>query len=116
MTYSKEKIDNNLKNNESIEQLQKKVEELRTKYNETDKKYIEYLEANMNRQAGIVNKKKYEIEIEIYLLENQIESKKKLKKIKEEEMYGISQKMKNDLKLLKKNKKRRSKNYDNNKR
>lgn len=101
MRYSKEKKDNNLENNKSIEQLQKRAEQLRIKYNEMDKKYIGYLEADMNRQAGIANKKKYEIEKEIYFLENRIESMKKLKKIKEEEMYGISQKMKEDLKFYK---------------
>ena len=66
---------------------------------ELDKKYIGYLEVDMNRQAGIVNKKKNEVEKEIYFLKSRIEHKKEIKRIKEEEMYGISQKMKNDLKL-----------------
>ena len=87
------------KNPESIEQLEKKVEELRKKYNELDRKYIEYLEVDMNKQAGIVNKRKKEVEQEIYFLEGRIESKKEIRRIKEEEMYGISQKMKKYIKL-----------------
>ena len=53
----------------------------------------------MNRQAGIVNAKKFKVGKEISLLESRIKLKKELKKIKEEEMYGISQKMKKDIKL-----------------
>ena len=96
MTHSKN-MDNNF--SESIEQLEKRVEQLRNKYIELDKKYIGYLEADMNRQAGLVNKKKKEVEKEMYFLKDRIKSKKEFKRIKEEEMYGISQKMKSDLKL-----------------
>lgn len=99
MTRSKDKIENYSSSNESIEYLEKRVEQLREKYKELDKKYIGYLEADMNRQAGIANKKKNEVEKEIYFLIDRIKSKKEFKRIKEEEMYGISQKMKSDLKL-----------------
>lgn len=99
MTRSKDKIENYSSGDESIEYLEKRVEQLRNKYIELDKKYIGYLEVDMNRQAGIVNKKKNEVEKEIYFLKSRIEHKKEIKRIKEEEMYGISQKMKNDLKL-----------------
>lgn len=95
MTRIKDKDDNS----ESIEQLEKRVKQLREKYIELDKKYIEYLEVDMNRQAGLVNAKKIKVEKEISLLESRIKLKKELKKIKEEEMYGISQKMKKDIKL-----------------
>ena len=93
MTYSNDKSDG------SIEDLEKRVEQLKNKYIELDKKYIGYLEADMNRQAGSINKKKNEVEKEIYFLIDRIKSKKEFKRIKEEEMYGISQKMKSDLKL-----------------
>lgn len=99
MKHTKENINNDSSCNETIEELEKRVEQLRKKYNELDKKYIEYLEVDMNRQASLVNKKKNEVEKEIIFLKSRIESKKELKRIKEEEMYGISQKMKNDLKL-----------------
>ena len=91
--------DSNNKNDGSIEDLEKKVEQLKNKYIELDKKYIGYLEADLNRQAGSVNKKKNEVEKEIYILIDRIKSKKEFKRIKEEEMYRISQKMKSDLKL-----------------
>lgn len=99
MTRSKDKIENYSSSDESIEDLEKRVEQLRNKYIELDKKYIGYLEADMNSQAGIVNKKKNEVEKEMYFLKSRIEHKKEIKRIKEEEMYGVSQKMKNDLKL-----------------
>ena len=99
MKHTKENINNDSSCNETIEELEKRFEQLRKKYNELDKKYIEYLEVDMNRQASLVNKKKNEVEKEIIFLKSRIESKKELKRIKEEEMYGISQKMKNDLKL-----------------
>lgn len=99
MKHTKENINNDSSGNETIEELEKRVEQLRNKYSDLDKKYIEYLEVDMNRQAGLVNKKKNEIEKEIYFLKERIKSKKEIKRIKEEEMYGISQKMKNDLKL-----------------
>lgn len=99
MKHTKENINNDSSGNETIEELEKRIEQLRNKYSDLDKKYIEYLEVDMNRQAGLVNKKKNEIEKEIYFLKERIKSKKEIKRIKEEEMYGISQKMKNDLKL-----------------
>ena len=84
---------------ESIEELEKRVEKLKDKYEELHKNYIGYLEVDMNRQAGLVNAKKFKVGKEISLLESRIKLKKELKKIKEEEMYGISQKMKKDIKL-----------------
>ena len=84
---------------ESIEELEKRVEKLKDKYEELHKNYIGYLGVDMNRQAGLVNAKKFKVGKEISLLESRIKLKKELKKIKEEEMYGISQKMKKDIKL-----------------
>lgn len=99
MTYSKDKNKKYLSSDEYLEDLEKRVEQLRIKYIALDKEYIAYLEADMNRQAGLVNKRKHEVEKEINFIKSRIESKKEFKRIKEEEMYGISQKMKNDLKL-----------------
>ncbi|MBE5820184.1 MAG: hypothetical protein E7310_05170 [Clostridiales bacterium] len=99
MIDSKDKNKKYSSSDECLEDLEKRLEQLRVKYIALDKEYIGYLEADMNRQAGLVNKRKHEVEKEINFLKSRIKSKKELKRIKEEEMYGISQKMKNDLKL-----------------
>jgi len=99
MIDSKDKNKKYSSSDECLEDLEKRLEQLRVKYIALDKEYIGYLEADMNRQAGLVNKRKHEVEKEINFLKSRIKSKKELKRIKEEEMYGISQKMKNDLKF-----------------
>lgn len=99
MIDSKDKNKKYSSSDECLEDLEKRLEQLRVKYIALDKEYIGYLEADMNRQAGFANKRKHEVEKEINFLKSRIKSKKELKRIKEEEMYGISQKMKNDLKL-----------------
>lgn len=82
-----------------MKKIKDELEELQEEYETLDKEYIAYLEADMNRQAAIINRKKNKVADKIEFIKAQRAFEKEIKKIKEEEMYGIRQEMKKELKL-----------------
>ncbi len=65
----------------SIEALKKQIDILYDQYEELEKQYIEYKEADMNREAGRVDNEKYKIYLEIENLKTNL----KLKELAERE-------------------------------
>lgn len=64
-----------------IEEMEKQIEVLYKQYEELDKEYIAYKEADMNREAGRVESKRYKVSLEL----DSLNSKLKLKKLVEKE-------------------------------
>lgn len=73
---NKEKIDLT-----SIEEIKKQIDILSNQYEELDREYIEYKEADMNREAGRIENKKYKISLEL----DNLKSRLKLKEVVERE-------------------------------
>lgn len=67
----------------------KKISDLIDQYNELDKEYISYLEADMNKEARRIHNKMYKIDEEIRTLEEQRD-------------YGLKQDMKRTIELYRK--------------
>jgi signal transduction protein with GAF and PtsI domain len=85
-----------------LENFDKKVDELINQYNELDKEYIEYLEADMNKEARRVNSKMQKISSEI-------------NKLREQQEYGLKSEMKRRIDLYRKfiNKKGLTQEFEN---
>ena len=77
---NKEKIDLT-----SIEGIKKQIGILSNQYEELDREYIEYKEADMNREAGRIANKKYKISLEL----DNLKSRLKLKEVVEKEKVDI---------------------------
>lgn len=82
-----------------MKKVKDELEELQEEYERLEKEYIAYLEVDMNRQAAIVRRKINKVDTMIESIKSQRAFEKEIKKIKEEEMYGIKQEMKKELKL-----------------
>lgn len=67
----------------------KKISDLIDQYNELDKEYTSYLEADMNKEARKIHNKMYKIDEEIRTLEEQRD-------------YGLKQDMKRKIELYRK--------------
>lgn len=82
-----------------MKNVKDELEELQNEYERLEKEHIAYLEVDMNRQAAIIMRKMNKVDNMIETIKSQRAFEKKMKKIKEEEMYGIKQEMKKELKL-----------------
>lgn len=78
------------------------LENLEKEYKRLEKEYTAYMEADLNRQAGIILRKKHDIEHQINKIKEKEKFDKEIKKIKELEMYGIKEEMIKELELYKK--------------
>ena len=76
----------------TLEDLEKEYERL----------YTACMEADLNRQAGIILRKKHKISDQINEIKDKERFDKERKRIKELEMYGIKQEMIKELELYKK--------------
>lgn len=72
-----------------MDELDKKISDLIDQYDELDKEYISYLEADMNREAKKIQNKMYKIEYKIAQLEDEKE-------------YGLKSDMKRTIQLYRK--------------
>ena len=69
-----------------MKDLNIKINELIDKRDELEKEYIEYLEADMNKEAKRINNKMHKIDFEI-------------KELRDEQEYGLKQDMKRKIDL-----------------
>lgn len=67
----------------------KKINELQEQYDKLERNRMDYLEADMNREAGRISKKMYKISDEI-------------SQLREKQEYGLNQDMKKAINLYKK--------------
>ncbi len=67
----------------------KRTSDLIDQYNELDKEYINYLEADMNKEARKIHNKMYKIDEEI-------------RQLREKQEYGLKEDMKRTIELYKK--------------
>lgn len=77
------------------------LEDLEKEYERLEKEYTACMEADLNRQAGIILRKKHKISEQINEINEKEKFDKEIKKIKEQEMYGIKQEMLKELELYK---------------
>lgn len=78
------------------------LEDLEKEYERLDKEYTACMEADLNKQAGLIFRKKHNIENQINEIKEKERFDKEIKKLKELEMYGIKQEMIKELELYKK--------------
>ena len=75
--------------------------DLEKEYERLEKEYTACMEADLNRQAGTILRKKHKISEQINEIKEKEKFDKEIRKIKEQEMYGIKQEMINELELYK---------------
>lgn len=85
---NKEKIDLT-----SIEEIKKQIDILSNQYEELDREYIEYKEADMNREAGRVENKKYKIYLEIEKLKTNLKLQELVEKERKDKTISLQRKI-----------------------
>ena len=85
---NKEKIDLT-----SIEGIKKQIGILSNQYEELDREYIEYKEADMNREAGRIANKKYKISLELDNLKSRLKLTEVVEKEKVDKMFSLQRKI-----------------------
>lgn len=85
---NKEKIDLT-----SIEEIKKQIDILSNQYEELDRKYIEYKEADMNREAGRIENKKYKISLELDNLKSRLKLKEVVERERTDKIFSLQRKI-----------------------
>ncbi|MCI9016142.1 MAG: hypothetical protein HFJ53_03115 [Clostridia bacterium] len=85
---NKEKIDLT-----SIEGIKKQIDILSNQYEELDREYIEYKEADMNREAGRIANKKYKISLELDNLKSKLKLKELVEKEKKDKIFSLQRRI-----------------------
>lgn len=85
---SKEKLDLS-----SIDKVKRQIEKLSNQYEKLEREYTEYREADMNREAGRINNKKYKIYLEIEHLKSNLKLKELIEKEKSDRVFSLQRKI-----------------------
>lgn len=85
---NKEKIDLT-----SIEGIKKQIDILSNQYEVLDREYIEYKEADMNREAGRIGNKKYKISLELDNLKSRLKLKEVVERERTDKIFSLLRKI-----------------------
>lgn len=77
----------------SIDVLKRQIDILWNQYEELEKQYIEYKEADMNREAGKIDSKKSKIYLEIKALKSNLKLKELVEKERKNKIFSLQRKI-----------------------
>ena len=78
---------------DSIEAIKEQINILEDKYNDLDKEYMEYKEADMNREAGQVERRKHKVFDELELLNSKLKLKELVEKERKDKTIALQRKI-----------------------